>query len=128
VSELAGIGRSMPITMGAFTIGALSLIGIPPAAGFLSKWYILQGAAQSEHYFALAVVVASTLLNAAYFLPIVHAAFFRAPPVHDGHAAHGEAPWPMVVALVITAAATLTLFVIADPVLALARALGEAAL
>ena len=128
VSQLAGIGRSMPITMGAFTIGALSLIGIPPAAGFLSKWFILQGAVQSEHYVALAVIVASTLLNAAYFLPIVYAAFFKAPEAHDGHASHGEAPWPMVLALTVTAAATLSLFFVAQPMLALARQLGEEAL
>jgi multicomponent Na+:H+ antiporter subunit D len=127
VSQLAGIGRSMPITMTAFTIGALSLIGIPPAAGFVSKWFILQGAAQSGQYVALGVIVASTLLNAAYFLPIVHAAFFRAPEAHDTHTPHGEAPWPMVVALTITAAATLALFFVAEPMLALARQLGEEA-
>ena len=127
VSQLAGIGRSMPVTMTAFTVGALSLIGIPPAAGFLSKWFILQGAAQSGQYIALAVIVVSTLLNAAYFLPIVHAAFFRAPDAHDEHGHHGEAPWPMVLALTITAAATVSLFFVAEPVLALARQLGDAA-
>jgi multicomponent Na+:H+ antiporter subunit D len=127
VSQLAGIGRTMPVTMTAFSIGALSLIGIPPAVGFMSKWLIVQGAAQAGHYFALAVVLVSTLLNAAYYLPIVHAAFFRAPEAHGDHAAHGEAPWPMVVALVLTAAATIALFFAAGPVFELARELGEAA-
>ena len=108
VSELDGIGRRMPWTMGAFAIGALSLIGVPPAAGFFSKWYMVQGAAASESWVALAVLGTSTLLNAAYFLPIIYSAFFRTErtaPVHD----HGEAPVASVAALLITAAATLAL-------------------
>ena len=125
VSQLAGIGRAMPITMTAFAIGALSLIGIPPAIGFMSKWFIVQGAAQTGQYFALAVILVSTLLNAAYFLPIVHAAFFRAPAEHDGHAHHGEAPWPMVAALSITAILTVALFLFAGPVLELARQVAD---
>jgi multicomponent Na+:H+ antiporter subunit D len=112
VSQLNGIGRRMPWTMGAFTVGALSLIGIPPAAGFVSKWFIISGAMDGGHYLALGVLIASTLLNAAYFLPIVYAAFFRAPDA-DGHE-HGEAPWPMVAALSITAALTIGLFFFAD--------------
>ncbi|MGE4111744.1 MAG: proton-conducting transporter membrane subunit, partial [Burkholderiales bacterium] len=96
VSELDGIAKRMPWTMAAFTVGALSLIGIPPAAGFFSKWYIVLGAAEGGHWVALAVLAASTLLNAAYFLPIIHAAYFRAPAHDEGHHAHGEAPWPMV--------------------------------
>jgi len=125
ISELDGIGRSMPVTMTAFAIGSLSLIGVPPAIGFLSKWFILQGAVQSGHHFALAVILGSTLLNAAYFLPIVHAAFFRAPPAHDQAYAHGEAPWPMVAALSITALGTLALFFFSDPLLRLIAPLGK---
>jgi len=120
VSQLDGIGRRMPWTMGAFTVGALSLIGIPPLAGFLSKWMMFQGAAQAGNMTAIAVLGLSTLLNAAYFLPIVYAAFWRAP--RDGEPAHGEAPWPSVVALVATAAATIALPFFAAVPLALARA------
>jgi len=121
VSQLDGIGRRMPWTMAAFAVGALSLIGVPPAAGFLSKWMMFQGAALAHHYVAIAVLAASTLLNAAYFLPIVYAAFFRAPPA--GEPAHGEAPVAAVVALMITAAATLALPFFVQVPLALARAL-----
>ena len=124
VSELAGIGRRMPWTMGAFTIGALSLIGVPPAAGFVSKWFIFAGAIDSGHLAAIAVLGASTLLNAAYFLPIVHAAFFRAPAA--AAAAHGEAPWQMVVALTLTAGATIALFFFSELPLQLARQLADA--
>ena len=121
VSQLDGIGRRMPWTMSAFAIGALSLIGIPPLAGFLSKWMMFQGAAQAGNTMALVVLGLSTLLNAAYFLPIVHAAFFRQPAASDPE--HGEAPWPIVVALVLTAAATLALPFVADVPLQLARSL-----
>ena len=120
VSQLDGIGRRMPWTMGAFAIGALSMIGLPPAAGFISKWYMLSGAMATSHWLAVAVIVGSTLLNAGYFLPIVYRAFFVAPQ-DDGHAAHGEAPWPMVAALCATAAGTVLLFFWPEVPLALAR-------
>ncbi|MEX1994142.1 MAG: monovalent cation/H+ antiporter subunit D family protein [Steroidobacteraceae bacterium] len=118
VRQFAGIGRRMPWTMIAFTIGAISMIGVPPTAGFVSKWYIIAGAFQADNYFVLAVLAVSTGLNAAYFLPIVFRAFFQdedqAPPRE-----HGEAPWPMVAALTITAALTLLFFVFNGPVVEL---------
>ena len=110
VSELDGIGRRMPWTMGAFAIAVLSMIGLPPAVGFISKWYMLSGAMATQHWGAVAVIVVSTLLNAAYFLPILYRAFFVAPGAGDHEHPHGEAPWPMVVALTATAAFTVLLF------------------
>ena len=107
ISELDGIGRRMPWTMGAFTVGVLGMIGVPPAATFLGKWFLLTGAMQSANWLAVTVIVASTVLNACYFLPIVYRAFFREPPA--GHP-HGEAPWPMVLALTATAAGTIGIF------------------
>jgi multicomponent Na+:H+ antiporter subunit D len=118
VSELDGIGRRMPWTMAAFAVGALSLIGIPPAAGFLSKWFMFQGAAQGGHWLALGVLSVSTVLNAAYFVPIVYRAFL----VKGGEASHGEAPASMVAAMAFTAAGTLALPFVAGVPLALARA------
>ncbi len=122
VSQLDGIGREMPWTMGAFTVGALSLIGIPPFIGFVSKWYIISGALVEERYLVAAVILISTLLNAAYFLPIVHRAFFR-PAHNDKHhpSGHGEAPLPMVIAIVLTASGTLVAFIFPDVFLNLAR-------
>jgi multicomponent Na+:H+ antiporter subunit D len=125
VSQLDGIGRRMPWTMGAFAIGALSMIGLPPAAGFISKWYMLAGAMAAAQWLAVAVIIASTLLNAGYFLPIVYRAFFR-PPAATGHEhehAHGEAPLAMVLALTVTAAGTVLLFFLPDVPLALAARL-----
>jgi multicomponent Na+:H+ antiporter subunit D len=121
VSQLDGIGRRMPLTMGAFAIGALAMIGLPPTAGFSGKWLMLGGAMQTANWTAVAVIVVSTLLTAGYFLPIVFRAFFRPPPAaaHDG----GEAPWPIVVALAFTAAGTLGLFFLPEVPFALATAL-----
>ena len=119
VSQLDGIGRRMPWTMGAFAIGALSLIGIPPAAGFVSKWFIMSGAADDGHVLVLVLLVASTLLNAAYFLPIVHAAFFRKLDAEAEAHPHGEAPWPMVLAVMLTAVMTVGLFFFSDLLLEL---------
>ncbi|HXF52605.1 MAG TPA: monovalent cation/H+ antiporter subunit D family protein [Hyphomicrobiaceae bacterium] len=122
VSELKGIGRRMPWTMGAFAVGALSMIGVPPTAGFLGKWFMLSGAMQSGQWVAVAVIVLSTILNAAYFLPIVVNAFFRDPdnPHPESHE-HGEAPWPMVAALTATALGTVGLFCFPGMALALAN-------
>ncbi len=123
VSQLDGIGRRMPWTMAAFGIGALSMIGLPPAAGFVSKWYLVSGAMSQGAYLALFVVLLSTLLNAAYFLPIVYRAFFRPLPPEAEHHPHGEAPLPIVLALSFTACGTLALFFFPDVPLALAQQL-----
>ena len=125
VSQLDGIGRRMPWTMGAFAIGSLSMIGVPPTAGFLGKWFILTGAMETANWIALFVIVVSTVLNAAYFLPIVFRAYFREPAKAAHTRAHksGEAPWPIVVALTATAAATVILFFAADVVLQLSMSM-----
>lgn len=79
VDQLNGVGRRMPLTMVAFTIGAFGMIGLPPVAGFISKWYLGIGAATANDYFFVFVLMMSSLLNAAYFLPLVHAAWFKDP-------------------------------------------------
>ncbi len=117
--QLKGIGRRMPWTMTAFTIGALSMIGLPPTGGFVSKWYVLGGALAAENLVAVTAIILSTLLNAAYFLPILHAAWLQeadAPETEN----HGEAPLPIVLATVTTAALTIAFFFYQGPVLDLA--------
>tara|TARA_B100000315_G_scaffold259397_1_gene315304 strand:+ start:36265 stop:37725 length:1461 start_codon:yes stop_codon:yes gene_type:complete len=109
VSELNGIGKQMPFTMAAFTIGSLSIIGFPPFAGFISKWYLILGSVEAEQYPVIAVLVASSILSASYLLPIVYAAFFRDLPQGE-KAERREAPAMMLAPLIIAAIATLTLF------------------
>ncbi len=77
ISELAGVGRRMPLTMLAFAICSIGMVGILPLNGFVSKWYILAGSLQAGHYAVIFVLVASAMLNAAYFFPIVINAFFK---------------------------------------------------
>jgi len=130
ISQLRGIGWKMPWTMGAFAIGSLSMIGLPPAGGFISKWYIMLGAFEAEQMVAVAVLIISTLLNAAYFVPVLHIAFFEKEEQGSAHHgpdddhAHGEAPLPIVIALTTTAALTVLLFFFPDVALELASALG----
>ena len=123
VSQLKGIGRAMPWTMTAFAIGALSMIGVPPTAGFLGKWFMLSGAMETGKWVAVGVIFASTLLNAAYFLPIIYSAFFRSPDESEAASHHGEAPLPIVIALTLTAAGTVALFLFPGVALSLSMLL-----
>jgi multicomponent Na+:H+ antiporter subunit D len=77
ISEMRGVGRRMPWTMAAFTVGAFGMIGVPPLPGFVSKWYIGVGAWEASQFWVLGVLAASTVLNAAYFLPILYLAWFQ---------------------------------------------------
>jgi len=112
VSELAGIGRVMPVTMTAFLIGSLSIIGLPPFGGMWSKWWLIVAAAEQGSLFVIIVLILSTLLNVAYLLSIVATAFFVAP---QGQSDHGptkiaEAPLACVIPLSLTALLCMVLF------------------
>jgi multicomponent Na+:H+ antiporter subunit D len=128
VSQLSGIGRRMPWTMAAFFIGSLSMIGVPPAAGFNSKWYLALGSIEAGQVPILLALLASTVLNAAYFLPITYKAFFEKEEAAavDAHGAHGhheeirEIPM-VVVPLVLTAIISLLIGIYPDYFLRLAQ-------
>ena len=122
VSQLNGIGRMMPWTMLAFAIGSLSMIGVPPTVGFLSKWFILQGALDVQSWFAVSIIVISTLLNAAYFLPVIYIAFFRDPEMKNNQK-YCEAPFPIVFTVLSTACITVILFFFPENPLQLIRLL-----
>ncbi len=125
VSELNGIGHKMPFTMGAFAIASLSMIGLPPFGGFVSKWYMFFGALEARQLYVLIILSVSSILNAAYFLPIVYSAFFKEYKVADvsGGVSAGisEAPAFMVVPLVISAIGTIVLFFAPGLIIDLAR-------
>ncbi len=105
ISELNGLGRRMPLTMIAFTIAAIGMIGIPPVNGFISKWYLMQGSLESGAWIFIAVLIGSALLNAAYFLPIVINAFFKEGDFTPVKGA--EAPLSMLLPILILVAGCL---------------------
>lgn len=112
ISQLDGLGKRMPLTATAFTVGALSMIGIPPMAGFITKWQLGTGAVDAGQDWVVGILIGSALLNAAYFLPVVIRMWFRPPfdmpdgPVLSRTRPILEAPaallWPAVVTAVFT--------------------------
>ncbi len=111
VSQLDGLGRRMPVTFAAFAIGAMSVTGLPPTGGLLSKFYLVWGAAEAGQIALLCVFLVSTVLNGAYFFPIVYRAFFKPVPVGESvpDGIH-EAPLACVLPLAITAVGSVLLF------------------
>ena len=100
ISEMSGLGRTMPFTFGAFAVASLSMIGAPPVAGFVSKWYLLVGSMEAHQIGILLILIASTVLNVGYFAPVTYKAFFGKAPAG---AAVGikEAPLSMLVPILI---------------------------
>lgn len=105
VEELSGIGRRMPTVLWCYTLLSLALIGIPPASGFVSKWYLAQGALQAElgawGYVGTAVLLVSALLTAGYLLPLIIKGFF--PGTSASHTERQEPKGAMLVPLLLLA-------------------------
>jgi len=108
ISQMSGLGRVMPWTFGAFAVASLSMIGVPPVAGFISKWYLLNGAWDAHALGILAVLLTSTVLNAAYFAPVVIKGFFGKAE-EGAFAGVREAHPAMLIPLCITAAGSVVL-------------------
>ena len=117
ISQMSGLAKRMPWTMAAFTLASLSVVGIPPTAGFISKWYLVLGSVELPSLTFLGVLLVSSLLNAAYLGPVVYKGYFEEAPQTDQEVR--EVPW-MVVPLMISAAASLLLGLYPKPVLELA--------
>lgn len=138
ISEMRGIGRQMPITMAAFFIASLSIIGVPPTGGTWSKWYLLVGTLETEQFVLMGILMLSSLLNIAYLLPISIRAFFpellpyKSPtgseimPDPSSYRTSGfdikEAPLPSLIAIIVTTIGCLTLFIYPQPLFELATA------
>jgi len=126
ISEMTGIGRRMPVTMAAFFIASLSIIGLPPCGGFISKWYLVLGSLEAHQMPILFVLLFSSLLNAAYFMPFVYKAFFCAPHEAMFKNTVEEAPMFCVVPLVITALISIILLFYPQPFFRLASMMVQA--
>lgn len=125
ISDMKGIGRVMPVTLFAFMIGALSVIGLPPMGGAWSKYYLALGAVDAGELVFVGVLMLSSLLNVAYLLPIVGRGFFCRPDgAGDEAVAVKEAPVFCLIALCTTAAGCIALFFFADTLYALLRPIG----
>ena len=116
ISDMRGLGRTMPITMACFAIGALSVIGVPPAGGTWSKWFLALGAAETGQAVFIAVLMISSLLNIAYLMPIPIRGFFFPPPDGPERPAIREAPIFCLIPICFTALASVVLFFEADRV------------
>ena len=115
VSEMRGLGRTMPFTMTAFFIASLSIIGLPPTGGLWSKWYLALGTLEAGQISLLVVLMVSSLLNVAYLLPIPIRAFFNPPDEAEPAQGINEAPLTCVGALLVTAAGCVALFIYPEP-------------
>jgi multicomponent Na+:H+ antiporter subunit D len=144
ISEMRGLGRQMPITMAAFFIASLSIIGVPPTGGTWSKWFLLMGTMEAEQWALMLVLLFSSLLNIFYLLPIPFHAFFsnslpetlqnakRTKPAINNDRLENkplaqtltkEAPWPSLIAITITTICCLILFIYPQPLFDLASAI-----
>jgi multicomponent Na+:H+ antiporter subunit D len=115
ISQMRGVGRKMPITMSAFTVAAIGMIGLPPTAGFISKWHLGLGGLEAGAAWVIPVLVVSSLLNAAYFLPVIYTAWLA--PVDDpseGEPFTSECRWGLLAPPLVTGTATIALGLLAN--------------
>ena len=116
IYQFRGLRRKMPLTMTAFTIAALSMVGVPPTAGFFSKVYLILGAIQARQWFFIAVILISSLLNAVYFFKVIEMAFFKPGEAKPGgntsqeeKIGMDEMPWSMLIPTLVIAVGILLL-------------------
>jgi len=125
ISEMRGLGKQMPITMAAFFIASLSIIGVPPTGGTWSKWYLLMGTLETQQWVLMVILMISSLLNIAYLLPVPFHAFFSTNNSSESSVGIKEAPLPSLIAITITTLGCLILFVYPQPLFELATAILE---
>lgn len=124
ISQFDGLGRTMPWTFGAFTVGCLAIIGLPPTGGFISKWMIVSACIKANMPLIAGLLLVSSLLKAWAFFPIIFRAFFKPAPAEE-HPVKGDAPWLMRLPLLMTAVGSILLFFHPYYFLGLARLFAE---
>jgi multicomponent Na+:H+ antiporter subunit D len=123
IDDMRGIGKDMPLTMGAFVVGGLSLIGVPGTAGFISKWYLVQAALEGGYWPIAALILASSLLAIVYVWRVIEVAWFEPPP--PGRGKVREAPLSMLVPMWLLVVATVWFGVDGELTSGLARRAAE---
>ncbi len=122
ISEMGGLGKTMPWTFGAFGIASLSMIGAPPVAGFITKWNLLIGSVEAHQLGILLILIASTLLNVAYFAPITYKAFFGKRPAGEPFTGIKEAPLSMLIPILIACTVSVLIGIFPDFMLQFVKA------
>ena len=107
ISDYAGMGRRMPLTMAAFVVAALAMIGLPPTLGFFSKWYLLSGAVEAGAWLFVVALVLSSLLGVVYFFRVFEVAYLKAPEAGQGTPPRQELPLHMLAPILVLMAAVL---------------------
>lgn len=122
IEKYAEIGRKMPLTMGAFLIAAFSMVGLPPTAGFFSKWYLILGALEKDLWLYVVVIILSSLLNAIYFFRVIEQAYLKKAPAVEDDASNvvfikRELPVTMMIPIVILGLGILILGILNEPLI-----------
>jgi len=125
IKRMNGLGRKMPFTFSAFAVASLSMIGVPPVCGFVTKWYLANGALSIHQYVLLGALLLSTLLNASYFGPVIYRAFFKAPAEGIDLADYREPHLTMVIPLCLTALISVYLGLFPETFLQFAKVFGK---
>jgi multicomponent Na+:H+ antiporter subunit D len=124
IYQFRGLSRKMPLTMAAFVVATLSMIGVPPTPGFFSKLYLILGAVEARQWIFIAIILTSSLLNAVYFFKVIELAFFK--PVTSGHSTEAdpeekagmdEMPWSMLIPTLVIAGGILLLGIFNGPII-----------
>jgi len=114
ISDMGGLGKTMPFTFGAFAVASLSMIGAPPVAGFVTKWSLLVGSIQAHQIGILLILIASTMLNVGYFAPVTIKAFFGKRPEGETYQGIKEAPLSMLIPILIACTISVLLGIFPD--------------
>ena len=122
LSDMHGIAKKMPWTMGAFVVGGLSLIGVPLTVGFVSKWYLINAAMEADMMPVAALILLSSLLALVYVWRVIEVAYFRAPKTESNIK---EAPLSMLIPLWIMAGASIYFGIDTDMTLGVAELAAE---
>ena len=122
LSDLKGVGKTMPFTTFAFVLGGLGMIGVPLTAGFISKWYLVLGAFEADVWWLAVLILIASLMAVMYIFKVIETAYFQEP---DSDAEVSEAPLSMLVPTYALVLASVYCGIFTEPMLGAAREAAE---